>query len=144
MTEYKKTRGMNIIGAIGWALVGVALFFNKIGEQPASVLITIVLMYALLVAVPSMSACALSVESSRRQRTLMIWANWFLIGLWCLSALAALYTHIGLAQALGGILAFVLPETLNSQARRKLNQQASFSGPAQNEPLKAASTGGNP
>ena len=75
MTEYKKTRVMNVIGAVGWALVGIALFSNKMDEQSTGILITIVLMYALLVAVPTITARALSANSSRQQRTAMIWAN---------------------------------------------------------------------
>ena len=143
MIKYKKTRVMNIIGAVGWALVGVALFFNKMGEQSAGILITIVLMYALLVAVPTVTARALSANSSRQRRTAMIWANWFLIGLWCFSLIGSLFMHVGLAQVIPGILAFVIPEAINIRALRTLNRQASLPDPTQNLPLTSAGTGGS-
>jgi len=124
VTEYKKTRWMNILGAVGLALLGIALFFNKVGEQPTGILVTIILMYSVLTAVPVFSAWALSSTFSRRRRTIVIAANWFFIGLWAISFLFSLYTHMGILQSAGGILLFVLPQAINIRALRKLNQQS--------------------
>lgn len=35
-TKFTTIRVINIIAAIGWALIGIALFFNKLGEQAVS------------------------------------------------------------------------------------------------------------
>nr|PZN78375.1 MAG: hypothetical protein DIU57_15890 [Pseudomonadota bacterium] len=113
---------MNMVGAIGLALLGVALFFNKLGEQPAGVLIAIVVMYALLVAVPVVSMRALSAESSQRVRTFAIFANWFVIGLWLIGFLGAVYNHVGIVQSIGGALMLVLPQTINIRTLRRLNR----------------------
>lgn len=125
-------------------LIGIALLLNKMGEQSAGILITIVLMYALLVAVPAFTAKALSAAASRQQRNAMIWANWLLIGVWCFSVVASFFLHFGLAQVVLGILAFVIPEALNIKALRSLNEQASLANTTHNQPLSTAGTGGSP
>ena len=122
MNTFKKTRMMNIFGAVGWAVVGVALFLNKNATTLSGVVIAVSALYVLLVAVATMSARALSVGSTSQLRRLMIWANWSLIALWVPSMLVALYMHVGLPQVLLGTLAFVLPEALNIRALRKSNQ----------------------
>lgn len=125
MTEHPKTRLMNIIGAVAWGIVGVMLFLNKIGDQPAGVLTAIVFAYMLLVAVPAATAWALSESRTEKLRVAMLWANWAFIGLWCLGTVGAIYisTTLNAAQlwsAVGGALVFVLPQWINIRALRAL------------------------
>ncbi len=126
MTEYKKTRWMNIVGAVGMAgitLLGTGLFFNKVGEQLDDIFMAaIVLMCVVFTALPVFSALALSPTFSRRGRSLVIGANWFFVAWWVIGILTALYTHIGIAQSAAGVLMLVLPQAINIRALRQLNQ----------------------
>ena len=122
-TDFPKTRWMNVFGAVGWGIVGVMLFFNKVDEQPAGVLAGITLMYLVLASIPVGTAFALSTSASARLRTSMMWSNWALIGLWCLGTVGAIYipktlTAAQLWGAVGGALVFVLPQWINIRALR--------------------------
>lgn len=123
MTEFPKTRWMNVFGAVGWGITGVMLFFNKVGEQPASVLVGITLMYLVLVSIPVGTAFALSTSASARLRTSMLWSNWALIAFCCLGTVSALFlsTSKGASQfwsVVGAALFFVVPAWININALR--------------------------
>jgi len=118
--EFKKTHIMNIAGAIGWAIVGVALFLNKMNEAPAWALAIIVAMYILLVVFPAYTARALSPSGSYALKRRMLWANWAFIALWCFAFVAELFIFGGhqLGMGIAAALAFVLPQVINIRALR--------------------------
>ncbi|MDX9821687.1 MAG: hypothetical protein RBT20_07120 [Syntrophales bacterium] len=121
-TKFTTIRVLNIIAAIGWALVGVALFFNKLGEQSAGILTLIVLLYALIVGLPAFTARALSINASRRLRKIMILANWSLIGLDTFAIVGSIFLHSLSGLGLLGILFFIVPAGINIYALRALNK----------------------
>lgn len=120
--DYGGTIFMNIFAAIGWSIVGIALFFNKYGEVSSSILILIVLLYALLVAMPAFTARALSINVSNKQRNVMIMVNWGMIILWGISLIAPLLLHTTTLLNLLGFFFFVLPQIFNIRALRALNR----------------------
>lgn len=122
--QLKSIRTMNKVGAVGLAVTGVALFFNKVGEQPVRVLVIIVVGYAALVALPLVSLRGLSTNCSQALRAFAIFANWSFIALWGLLFLLAVYTHDGIRQLLSSILVFVIPQAINIRALRGLNEQS--------------------
>ena len=117
---YKKTINMNLVAAIGWALVGLALFIQKFGEVSAGTLVSIALLYAVIIGVPALTARALKATAGQTLRKSMIFANGMLIVLWVLSTTAAVYLGVGVPAALLGVLAFVVPEAINIRALRML------------------------
>jgi len=121
-TKFTTIRVMNIIAAIGWALVGIALFFNKLGEQSASILTLIILLYVLIVALPAFTAKALSINASRLLRKIMILANWSLIGLDTFAIVGSIFLHSLSPLGLLGILFFIVPAAINIHALRALNR----------------------
>jgi hypothetical protein len=120
--KFTTIRVMNIIAAIGWALVGIALFFNKLGEQSASILTLIILLYALIVALPAFTARALSINASRLLRKIMILANWSLIGIDTIAIVGSIFLHSLSLLGLLGILFFIAPAAINIHALRVLNR----------------------
>ena len=124
---------MNIIAAIGWALTGIALFFNKLGELSASFLTLIVLFYALIAALPAFTARALSINASRRLRKIMILANWSLIGLDTFAVVGSiLLGHSIPLMGFLSILFFIVPAAINIYALRALNRCSNISDSTQN------------
>jgi hypothetical protein len=120
--KFTTIRVMNIIAAIGWALVGIALFFNKLGEQSASILTLIILLYVLIVALPAFTARALSINAPRLLRKIMILANWSLIGLDTFAIVGSIFLHSLSPLGLLGILFFIVPAAINIHALRALNR----------------------
>lgn len=121
-TKFTTIRVLNIIAAIGWALIGIALFFNKLGEQSAGILALIVLLYALIVGLPAFTARALSINASRRLRKIMIMANWSLIGLDTFAIVGSIFLRSLSGLGLLGILFFIVPAGINIYALRSLNK----------------------
>jgi len=121
-TKFTTIRVMNIIAAIGWALVGVALFFNKLGEQSAGILTLIVLLYAMIVALPAFTARALSINASRQLRKIMILANWSLIAVDTFAIVGSIFLHSLSGLGLLGILFFIVPAGINICVLRALNK----------------------
>lgn len=121
-TKFTTIRVMNIIAAIGWALVGIALFFNKLGEQSASILTFIILLYAFIVALPALTARALSINASRLLRKIMILANWSLIGIDTIAIVGSIFLHSLSPLGLLGIFFFIAPAAINIHALRVLNR----------------------
>jgi hypothetical protein len=122
MNQYRKTRMMNIIGAMGIVILGVMLLSDKLNGQFADVLVAFAV-YTLLAAIPFGTARALSPAASIRLRTTMFWVNWSLIAMWCLGVVVALYVHQSLGMYLIGILIFVIPEWINIRALRSLAER---------------------
>lgn len=120
MPNFQKTRVMNMVGAVGFSILGVALFFNKLYDQPPRVIATIVLMYAFLVFVPAGTARALSQTGSRKLQRTMLIANWSVIALGCIALVAPIFIHqpLSIVMAMGIALFFVLPEAINIRALR--------------------------
>jgi hypothetical protein len=126
MRYFRKTQIMNIVGALGSAIVGVALFLNKIQEQPLGILAVVVGWSAVLVLVPAATAGALSHAGSSTLRHAMLRANWMLIGFWglCLGislvliALEQIPVADTLSTVLLSTLVYVLPEWVNIRALR--------------------------
>lgn len=119
--NYIGTMYMNIFAAIGWAIVGIALFFNKLEQVPSSFLILIVILYALIVAMPAFTARALSINASHRYRKVMTIVNWCMILIWCISLVASLFFHLTKPIHLLGVFFFVLPQIFNIRALRAMN-----------------------
>jgi len=122
MTKYPKTRTMNFVGAVGMTATGAMLFLKKMNEQSAGILAFIVVMYALLILLPTGSAFALSTIASPKLRASMLWANWVFIAIWLLSLGAAIYIHQPLGMPLLGSLLFVFPQWINIRALRSLSK----------------------
>jgi hypothetical protein len=122
-TKYTTIRTMNIIAAIGWTLVGIALFFNKLGKVSMLALALIVLLYVLIVALPAFTAKALSINASRLLRTIMILANWSLIGLDSLAIVTSIFLRSLSLLGLMGILFFIVPAAINIWALLALNRR---------------------
>jgi hypothetical protein len=120
MPNFQKTRIMNMVGTVGFSLLGVALFFNKLYDQPPGALATIVLMYVFLVFVPAGTSRALSQAGSQKLQRTMLFANWSLIALGCIAAVGPILIHqpLSIAMAMGCALFFVLPGTINIRALR--------------------------
>jgi hypothetical protein len=129
MSNFRKTRIMNIVGASGFAVMGVALFLNKMREQSIVILAVIVAMYAAMTLIPALTARALSRGGSPTLQRAMLRANWMLIGFWglCLVLSLVLMTVEGFSGAtilriLGGLvgsaLLYVLPEWVNIRSLR--------------------------
>lgn len=120
LTGFRKTRIMNAVGAVGIAITGVALFFNKLTELPTSMLVFIVALYVVFGSIPAATAVALSHKARTPLRHTMLWANWGLIGLWCISVISTIFvTHSNLGQTLMSALMFVIPELINIRALRE-------------------------
>jgi len=109
---------MNVVAAIGWGVVGIALFLNKLGSVSGGVLVSIVALYAVMVGVPALTAKALTALASPKLKKTMIFANGSLIVLWGVSTITLIYLGVGVPSALGGVFAFVIPEVINIQALR--------------------------
>ena len=120
MPNFQKTRIMNMVGTVGFSILGVLLFFNKLYDQPPGVLATIVLMYAFLAFVPAGTAHALSQEGSQKLQRSMLFANWSGIALGCIAAVAPILIHqpLSIGMEMGCALFFVLPEIINIRALR--------------------------
>jgi cation transport ATPase len=127
-TKFSTIRVINIIAAVGWALMGIALFFNKLGQQSASMLALIILLYALIVALPAFTARALSINASQRLRKIMILANWSIIGLDTFAIVGSIFLHSLSILGLLGILFFILPAGINIYALRALNKTEKLNG----------------
>lgn len=109
---------MNLVAAIGWGVVGIALFLNKFESVSAGVLVSIIALYAVMVGVPALSAKALSASAGPKLKKTMIFANGALIALWAVSIITSIYLGVGVSSALAGVVAFVIPEVINIQALR--------------------------
>jgi hypothetical protein len=105
---FRKTQIMNIVGAFGCAIAGVALLSNKIQGEPFGILALVGGWSAVLVLVPAATARALSDAGSSALRRAMLRANWMLIGFWglCLGISLALTAlgHIPVADAVSTVL----------------------------------------
>jgi len=121
-TKYTTIRTMNIIASIGWALVGIALFLNKLGKVSMLALALIILLYVLIVALPTFTARALSINVSRKLRKIMILANWCLIGIDTIAIIGSAFLHSLSLLGLLGILFFIAPAAINIYALRVLNR----------------------
>lgn len=132
MSKYKKTRVMNLIG--GWSLVllGIALFFNKVGTQSIGVLATILVMYGIMVGTALGTARALTEVSSVKLRKTVMWLNWILVGVYALGVVATVLGTFAapdvmkqmLVALIPGALAFVVPELINIRALRSIQSSA--------------------
>lgn len=126
MRHFRKTRIMNILGAFGSAIVGIALLLNKMQEQPLGIIAVVVGWSAVLVLVPAATAGALSHTGSSTLRRAMLRANWMLIGFWgfCLGislvliALRQIPVAATLSTVLLSTLVYVFPEWVNIRALR--------------------------
>jgi hypothetical protein len=126
MRYFRKTQIMNIVGAFGCAIAGVALLLNKIQGEPLGILAMVVGWSAVLVLVPAATARALSDASSSTLRRAMLRANWMLIGFWSLclgiSLVLIALEQIPLAATLSTVLlstlVYVVPEWVNIRALR--------------------------
>ncbi|WP_380707593.1 hypothetical protein [Salinispirillum marinum] len=113
---------MNIVGAIGLGVLGIALFINKLGQPSTGTFVLIVAYYAVLAGIPALTARALMETSSNGLRRSMLWANGLLIGLWCVSLVGSLMLKQPFSLLLAGALLFVLPQTVNIIALRGMRQ----------------------
>jgi cobalamin synthase len=142
MRCFRKTQIMNIVGAFGSAIVGVALLLNKIQEQPQplGILVVVVGWSVVLVLVPAATAGALSQAGSATLQRAMLRANWFLMGFWVLclaiSLILIALEQIPVAATLSTVtlsaLVYVLPEWVNVRALRSAmaSGNATFAGEA--------------
>lgn len=122
---------MNLIGAVGFAIMGAALFLNKLGGQSVGLLAIIAAVYALLIWIAIGTARAVSMSGSYKLQRQMLWLNWGLISFYgCGVALTVLAT-IGSIDVMKrmvlamtpGILIFVLLGFINIRdLRTKLSE----------------------
>lgn len=123
---------MNLIGGWGLALLGVALFFNKVGTQSIGILATIFLMYGIMVGTALGTARALTEGSPVNLRRTMMWLNWVLVGVYALGVVAIVLGTFAapdvmkrmLVSLIPGALAFVVPELINIRALRSIRSSA--------------------
>lgn len=126
MRYFRKTQIMNIVGAFGCAIAGVALLSNKIQGEPLGILVMVGGWSAVLVLVPAITAGALSRAGSFTLRRAMLRANWMLIGFWglcsgislVLIALEQIPVAATLSTVLLSTLVYVVPEWVNIRALR--------------------------
>lgn len=137
MSPFQKTRVMNLIGAAGLAITGVALLFNKFGEQSVGVLASIIAIYVLLIWIPVGTARALSKAGNYKLQRQMLWLNWGLICVYGCGVAVTVVATIGSADVMKrmvlammpGVIIFVLPELINIRAlRSKLAECRSSAG----------------
>jgi hypothetical protein len=123
---------MNLIGGWSLALLGIALFFNKVGSQSIGVLTTILLMYGIMVGTALGTARALTEGSPAKLRRTMMWLNWILVGVYVLGVVAAVLGTFAvpdvmkrmLVALVPGALAFVVPELINIRALSSIQSVA--------------------
>lgn len=121
MKNYRNTVAMNIVGAVGITVLCVALFFNKLGEQPAAVLLIIVVFYLGIVSVPAGTARGLSDPKRTSLQYAMLVANWALIAFWVLGLLVIILVDPHrLGMAVGAALFYVVPQAINIRALRSI------------------------
>lgn len=112
-----KTKWMNIVGAVLWALTGCALFAQKLGAQMSSNTLTmIVVLYSFIVLIPAGTAVALSSPSKIGLRKVMIGLNGLLILLVVLGFAAGMYLRTSGFSSYLGLLMFLVPAGLNLKA----------------------------
>lgn len=132
MEQYKKTRVMNLIGGWSLTLLGVVLFFNKVGTQSIGILATILVMYGVMVGTALGTARALTKGSSVKFRRIVIWLNWILVGVYALGVVATVLGTFAapdvmkqmLVALIPGALTFVFPELINICALRSIQSSA--------------------
>jgi len=120
MPSFQSTRVMNMVGTIGFAVLGLALFCNEFYDEPLGALAIIALICSFLVFVPAGTAHALSNDGRRNFQKIMLFANWLLIAFACIAAISPIFIHqpISLAMVVVTALLFVLPEVINIRALR--------------------------
>lgn len=126
MSNFRKTRIMNVVLASGFIYAGVAHLVRNMQQQALGVLVAVVGLYAVLVLVLAATAYVLSGEGSTTLQRAMLRANWTLIGFWglCLSGVligfAAAYMTVGaaLSALLQSTTLTLIPGWVNIRALR--------------------------
>lgn len=119
-----KTKWMNIVGAVLWALTGLALFAQKFGAQISfNTLMAILVLYSFIVLIPAGTAVALSSPSRIGLRKVMIGLNVLLILLVILGFAAGMYLRTSGFLGYLGLLIFLVPAGLNVKALQPLSMR---------------------
>lgn len=124
LNKYKKTRVMNLIGGWCLALLGIVLFFNKVGSQSNGIFATILFLYGIVVGTALGTARALTEGSPVILCRSMMWLNWVLVGVYALGVIATVLGTFAapdvmkrmLVALIPGVLVFVVPELINIRA----------------------------
>ena len=140
MSKYKKTRAINLVGGWSLALLGVALFVNKVGEQPVSVLAAIAVIYAVCVGTALGTAHALSREKYSKIHTVCIWLNWLFVGFYAIGVAATVLGTFASPDVMGRMLARLAPSVLFFVIPQLINLRALYSVRALSQLPKAEIT----
>lgn len=121
MIEYRKTRVMNILGSIGFMIVGITQIFKKVDGLNTWFLVVVLVLFTVLAIIAFGTARALSVNTSTRLRSTMLGINWALIIFWSIGLVVGMYFREPLSTSLFGMLIFVVPELINIRALRSFH-----------------------
>ena len=140
MSKYKKTRAMNLVAGWGFALSGIALFFNKVGEQPVIALAAIALIFGVCMGTALGTAHALSREQYSKIHTVCIWLNWLFVGFYAIGVAATVLGTFASPDVMGRMLARLAPSVLFFVIPQLINLRALYSVRALSQLPKAEST----
>ncbi len=126
---FKNIRIMNIAGAIGMGLLWGMLILMMFSKMSTLVLGVFVFVLVFMVAVPAVSAFALSKTAGRVLRGIAIGLNVAVILLWILGVVQGIQqSPVALASSLFSALFYVVPQVLNIRALRAIGATASVQG----------------
>lgn len=119
---------MNLAGGAGLTVTGIALFFDKAGNQTFGTMALIVALYAFMVFAAFGSARALLPTATPKHRRVMLIVNWAFIAMFgagiVITVLATFSSLPVLTRMLlslvPGALAFVVPQAINIRALKAL------------------------
>jgi hypothetical protein len=123
---HKKTIAMNIMGAIAWVALGVALFPNQPAHDPLNMSLSAVLLYALIVSVPLKTAFVLYKQNGFKQNTIAQALNYALIIFFVFSYVGIIlseknmFTKIFDLPLFISLFVIVIPSLINLRALKQL------------------------
>lgn len=122
MNINKKTRWMNIVGAVGIALLGLGLAIDGLlgsREFPLGAMFW----HALAIALAVLSGRAVGAQSTPKLRAIAKWSNVFMIGLGAFAAVVIVTMSAqfpaGMAMLAVIPFLFVVPQVINLQALKR-------------------------
>jgi len=118
---HKRIFWMNVVGAMGWLLMGVLLYPQPTPWQPLNLALSLTLIYACIIAVPLLTAYVIFHHKHGHLNILGQIGNFAILAFFSFSLIDLLLESTGLDFAL--FIAFViivLPATLNLVTLRKI------------------------
>jgi bacteriorhodopsin len=118
---FRNVRIMNIVGAIGMALMCVVVLLVAFNKVSALVLAFFLIAFLFMLAAPVVSLLALSKTSGRVVRTIAIGLNVTLIVLWAFSVVRELiHPSTALITSFLSAIFYVFPQVVNIRALRAI------------------------